>query len=92
MDGTSPTLTKLAAKSGANLIGYKERTVSERLSDTKSILDYPGAAEGRDHDSTAAFTAAYAEGKYVYVPEGDWFTKNLISNRTYGEGRIWCIS
>ncbi|HFT7476267.1 TPA: hypothetical protein ACGR28_004982 [Klebsiella pneumoniae] len=75
---------------GGDLVAYKSRTVSQRLSDKVTLTDYPGAVEGRDNDSTAAFVAAYATGHFVYVPAGDWFTHTYIPNKTFGEGRIWC--
>ena len=75
---------------GGDLVAYKSRTVSQRLSDKVTLTDYPGAVEGRDNDSTAAFVAAYATGRFVYVPAGDWFTHTYIPNKTFGEGRIWC--
>ncbi|HHH9784122.1 TPA: hypothetical protein ACP4LL_001315 [Klebsiella quasipneumoniae] len=74
---------------GGNLVAYKSRTVSQRLSDKVTLTDYPGAVEGRDNDSTAAFVAAYATGRFVYVPAGDWSTTTYIPNQTFGEGRIW---
>lgn len=75
---------------GGDLVAYKSRTVSQRLSDKVTLTDYPGAVEGKDNDSTAAFVAAYATGRFVYVPAGDWFTHTYIPNKTFGEGRIWC--
>lgn len=75
---------------GGDLVAYKSRTVSQRLSDKVTLTDYPGAVEGRDNDSTAAFVAAYATGRFVYVPAGEWFTHTYIPNKTFGEGRIWC--
>ncbi|HEN5155102.1 hypothetical protein KFW04_01770 [Klebsiella pneumoniae] len=75
---------------GGYLVAYKSRTVSQRLSDKVTLTDYPGAVEGKDNDSTAAFVAAYATGRFVYVPAGEWFTHTYIPNQTFGEGRIWC--
>ncbi|VTN41233.1 hypothetical protein [Raoultella ornithinolytica] len=74
---------------GGDLVAYKSRTVSQRLSDKVTLTDYPGAVEGRDNDSTAAFVAAYATGRFVYVPAGDWSTSVYIPNQTFGEGRVW---
>lgn len=74
---------------GGDLVAYKSRTVSQRLSDKVALTDYPGAVEGRDNDSTAAFVAAYATGRFVYVPAGDWSTSVYIPNQTFGEGRVW---
>ncbi|HFF8588706.1 TPA: hypothetical protein ACGEYN_005818, partial [Raoultella ornithinolytica] len=74
---------------GGDLVAYKSRTVSQRLSDKVTLTDYPGAVEGRDNDSTAAFIAAYATGRFVYVPAGDWSTRVYIPNQTFGEGRVW---
>ncbi|RWT97988.1 hypothetical protein [Raoultella ornithinolytica] len=86
----SLTRQELSTSEGSRLSGYKARTVYDRLSDKVTLTDYPGAAEGRDNDSTAAFVAAYATGRFVYVPAGDWFTHTYIPNKTFGEGRIWC--
>lgn len=74
---------------GGDLVAYKSRTVSQRLSDKVTLTDYPGAVEGRGNDSTAAFVAAYATGRFVYVPAGDWSTSVYIPNQTFGEGRVW---
>lgn len=74
---------------GGDLVAYKSRTVSQRLSDKVTLTDYPGAVEGQDNDSTAAFVAAYATGRFVYVPAGDWSTSVYIPNQTFGEGRVW---
>ncbi|SCA38119.1 Uncharacterised protein [Klebsiella quasipneumoniae] len=74
---------------GGDLVAYKSRTVSQRLSDKVTLTDYPGAVEGRDNDSTAAFVAAYVTGRFVYVPAGDWSTSVYIPNQTFGEGRVW---
>lgn len=82
--------SSLREREGANLSGFRARTVYARLSDKVTLTDYPGAVEGKDNDSTAAFVAAYATGRFVYVPAGEWFTHTYIPNKTFGEGRIWC--
>ncbi|MGQ4641968.1 phage tail fiber domain-containing protein [Raoultella ornithinolytica] len=89
MTETADLALKLASDIGAYFSGYKARTVYDRLSDKVTLTDYPGAVEGRDNDSTAAFIAAYATGRFVYVPAGDWSTSVYIPNQTFGEGRVW---
>ncbi|WP_323109509.1 phage tail fiber domain-containing protein [Klebsiella quasipneumoniae] len=89
MTETADLALKLASDIGAYFSGYKARTVYDRLSDKVTLTDYPGAVEGRDNDSTAAFVAAYATGRFVYVPAGDWSTSVYIPNQTFGEGRVW---
>lgn len=90
MTETADLALKLASDIGAYFSGYKARTVYDRLSDKVTLTDYPGAVEGRDNDSTAAFVAAYATGRFVYVPDGEWSTSVYIPNKTFGEGRVWC--
>lgn len=56
---------------GASLVGYKGRTVSQRLSDFVSIRDYGALGNGVADDTVAfnnACTAALAAGKGVYLP------------------------
>lgn len=64
---------------GANLIGYKGRTVRDRLSDTVSVLDY---VEVGAQDHTAGFNNAASTGKLVYVPKGTW---NISEPTTSGK-------
>ncbi|VTN41519.1 hypothetical protein [Raoultella ornithinolytica] len=88
MDGDT-LRQNLGSSEGAKVSGFKARTVYDRLSDKVTLTDYPGAVEGRDNDSTAAFVAAYATERFVYVPAGDWSTSVYIPNQTFGEGRVW---
>lgn len=89
MTETADLALKLASNIGTSFIGYKNRTVYARLSDKVVLTDYPGAAEGKNNDSTAAFDAAYATGLPVYVPHGEWFTSDYQREKLYGPGVVY---
>jgi hypothetical protein len=75
---------------GARLVGYTGRTVFAKLSDYISVADYGAVGDGVTND-TAAFTAALATRKNVYVPQGVFLiTDRLVVNpgqTLYGAGR-----
>lgn len=83
---------------GASLVGYKGRTVSERLGDTISVKDFGAVGDGST-DDTDAFVAAIAHayslgGGTVYIPSGVYMTDPIsmqgFSNITLrGAGGMW---
>lgn len=69
--------------------GAVYRTFQSKMRESVSILDFGGAIQGKNNDSTAAFVSAYATGKPVYVPHGDWYTTVYNRHQTYGDGVVY---
>ncbi|MDA3186968.1 hypothetical protein PAE77_17875 [Pseudomonas aeruginosa] len=55
----------LATDAGAGMIGYRERTVADRLNDTANVKDYGAIADGAYHPLSERF-ATLAEAQAVY--------------------------
>ncbi|MCF3954867.1 hypothetical protein L2D71_29785 [Pseudomonas aeruginosa] len=55
----------LATSAGAGMIGYRERTVADRLNDTANVKDYGAIADGAYHPLSERF-ATLAEAQAVY--------------------------
>jgi parallel beta-helix repeat protein len=69
--------------------GAVERTVEDRLREHVSVLDYGAAGDGVTDDE-AAFLAALAVGKPVYVPPGTYLMDNLVipsNSKLFGHGQ-----
>lgn len=61
-------LVVLAASDGAGKIGFRERTVADRLNDTANIKDYGAIADGGVHPLSERFaTLAEAQEKYPHA-------------------------
>lgn len=77
------------SNSSGNLAGAVGRTAHQKLQEFVSVLDFGADATGVS-DSTAAFTAALATGKRVYVPKGEYMvnidTSGVQWFDIYGEG------
>lgn len=72
------SMQELLSASGSSLVGFiadgtgaTYRTVQSKLRDTVSVLDF-GADPTGATDSSAAFVAAVATGRAVYVPKGTY--------------------
>lgn len=66
---------------GVGLVGYSGRTLSAKLLDMVSVMDFgavPDGSEAGGTDNTAAFNAALATGKRVFVPSGDFHIRGTI--------------
>jgi hypothetical protein len=76
--------------SSGNLADSVGRTVHQKLQEFVSVLDFTGADPTGVSDSTAAFTAALATGKRVYIPKGEYLvninTTGVDWFDIYGEG------
>ncbi len=58
----------LATSAGAGMIGYRERTVADRLNDTANVKDYGAIADGAYHPLSERFaTLAEAQAVYPFV-------------------------
>ncbi|WP_447404500.1 hypothetical protein [Pseudomonas aeruginosa] len=58
----------LATSAGAGMIGYRERTVADRLNDTANVKDYGAIADGAYHPLSERFaTLADAQAVYPFV-------------------------
>jgi hypothetical protein len=58
--------------------GSATRTVDAKLKDLVSVKDFGAVGDGTTND-TAAFTAALASGRSVYVPKGNYkITANIV--------------
>ncbi|MGC3529535.1 hypothetical protein [Pseudomonas aeruginosa] len=55
----------LATSAGAGMIGYRERTVADRLNDTANVKDYGAIADGAYHPLSERF-ATLADAQAVY--------------------------
>lgn len=66
---------------GASLVGHSGRTLSAKLLDMVSVKDFGAVPDGSavgGTDNTAAFNAALATGRKVFVPSGDFRIKGTI--------------
>lgn len=69
-------------KAASGTTGTTPRTLLSKLADYVSVKDFGAvgtAVPGNITLDTAAFTAALATGKNVYVPEGTYYTSSTIS-------------
>ncbi|HCL3567100.1 TPA: hypothetical protein N2A92_003113 [Pseudomonas aeruginosa] len=58
----------LATSAGAGMIGYRERTVADRLNDTANVKDYGAIADGAYHPLSERFaTLEDAQAVYPFV-------------------------
>ncbi|HGF9728804.1 TPA: phage tail fiber protein [Pseudomonas aeruginosa] len=64
-DGTPHVVQDLSKSDGASGIGYRERTVADRLNDTANVKDYGAIADGAYHPLSERF-ATLAEAQAVY--------------------------
>lgn len=77
-------LKGLATTTGATFIGWAQaaggvlRTIAAKLQENVSVLDYGADATGVT-DSSAAFLAAIATGRQVYVPAGTYSVNVVIT-------------
>jgi hypothetical protein len=90
----STDVTKGASLIGTklNMTGSAGRLLSAKLADSVSVMDFTGADPTGAGDSTAAFTAALATGRSVFVPDGTYkITSTLTISNTqqhlWGAGR-----
>jgi hypothetical protein len=80
---TSGIVDKLFVQKGAGAIA---QTYAKKLQEKISVADF--GADGSDtKDDTAAFMAAMATGKTVFVPEGTYYVASTI-NVGYAQG-LW---
>lgn len=66
---------------GASLVGHSGRTLSAKLLDMVSVMDFGAVPDGSavgGTDNTAAFNAALATGRKVFVPSGGFRIKGTI--------------
>ncbi|MFS4545366.1 phage tail fiber protein [Pseudomonas aeruginosa] len=64
-DGTPHVVQDLSKSDGASGIGYRERTVADRLNDTANVKDYGAIADGAYQPLSERF-ATLAEAQAVY--------------------------
>lgn len=57
---------------GADLVGYKGRSVFDRLQDVVSVKDFPGVLGDGVNDDSAGLQAAIDSGKPLFVPAGTY--------------------
>ena len=69
--------------------GSAVRTQHDKNAEFVSVTDFLGATQGKNNDSTVAFVSAYATGRPVYVPHGDWYTTVFNRHQTYGDGVVY---
>lgn len=66
---------------GASLVGHSGRTLSAKLLDMVNVKDFGAVPDGSavgGTDNTAAFNAALATGRKVFVPSGNFRIKGKI--------------
>lgn len=67
----------LTTADGADMVGYKGRTVADKLGDVANIMDYGAVADGVTDDAPAlraAMAALVAKGGgYLYLPAGTYY-------------------
>ncbi|MFV8917556.1 hypothetical protein [Serratia fonticola] len=80
-------MIELAKNTGASKIGTPFGTVLENIRNCANIVSFD--AEMIPADATAAFSAAYATGKPVYVPPGSWFTSDYRREKLFGDGIVY---
>ena len=85
----------LAASSGSSLVGFIQSgsgavatTVQTKLRESVSVLDFGAVSGGVTATNTAAFQAALATGKDVFVPEG---TYDINATLVVGNQRLFGI-
>ncbi len=67
-DGTPHVVQDLSKSDGASGIGWKQRTVADRLNDTANVKDYGAIADGSYHPLSERFaTLADAQAVYPFV-------------------------
>lgn len=89
-------LASAVSGKGAHLVGFKQsgagavaRTVESKLRDAVSVKDFGAAGDGVTNDD-AAFAAAGAAAKAVYVPKGDYvLTAAPTLGVFWGDGKIF---
>ncbi|MFW5327604.1 phage tail fiber protein [Pseudomonas aeruginosa] len=64
-DGTPHVVQDLSKSDGASGIGWKQRTVADRLNDTANVKDYGAIADGAYHPLSERF-ATLADAQAVY--------------------------
>ncbi|HCF9264836.1 TPA: hypothetical protein NI644_001881 [Pseudomonas aeruginosa] len=64
-DGTPHVVQDLSKSDGASGIGWKQRTVADRLNDTANVKDYGAIADGAYHPLSERF-ATLADAQVVY--------------------------
>ena len=69
---------------GAALVGYKGRTVAQKLGEHVSVKDFGAVGDGITNDQPA-IQAAIDASQNVYFPAGEYYlaTKVVISRQTY---------
>lgn len=79
------TLARLAASTGSEIIGFIQagtgavaRTAQDKMRDVVSVKDF-GALGNGVTDDTAAFTAAIATGRAVFVPAGTYVAQITLN-------------
>lgn len=65
--------------------GAATRSVQSKLRETVDVTDFTGAVGDGSNDDLAAFLAAVATGKDVYVPEGDWRLSAAVTITVSGQ-------
>jgi hypothetical protein len=93
ISANSEVLADLAASGGSALVGFLQSgtgavatTVQTKLRETVSVKDFGAVGDGVTNDK-AAFVAANASGKNIYVPPGDYFVGDGFSITS--SGVIW---
>jgi hypothetical protein len=88
--------TALATSTGSASVGFLQagsgaslRTVQSKLRDVVSVKDF-GAAGNGISDDTAAFAAALATGKGVYIPPGTYLITSSLTVSTSGQSIFGC--
>lgn len=82
-------LQQLSATQGSAMIQHDIRTVSAKISEIVSVRDFPGCDPTGLTDSSAAFTAAAAVGRQVYIPTGTYLLNAITipsGTNFYGDG------
>lgn len=73
---------------GAALVGYRGRTVHDKLDDIANVMDYGAVGDGVTDDSAACQAAHDASG-YVFYPNGEYLFSLSVTvnanNRIIGE-------
>ncbi|MHB1437812.1 MAG: glycosyl hydrolase family 28-related protein, partial [Thiobacillus sp.] len=81
-DSSTELRQALADPSGAGKIGYSQRTVADRLSDTVSAKDFGAKADGVTDDSAAiqaAIDYCAQNSKCLFIPAGIYYVPTPIN-------------